>query len=86
MFGVGCLVLPEHEGDGGEEGDDSTKGDVAPRSRWQSWTVQQDVQTIQQVCYLRYIMSKRGAQDGNGGSKGETSRGGGGEEGELVIW
>ena len=25
-------LLPEHEGDGGEEGDDSTKGDVAPRS------------------------------------------------------
>jgi len=47
--------VPEHEGDGGEKGDDSAKGDVAPRSRRQSWTVQQDVQPIQEVRHLRGV-------------------------------
>ena len=45
--------LPEHESDGGEEGDNSAEGDVAPRGRRQSWTVQQDVQPIQEIRHLK---------------------------------
>ena len=51
-FGV-WWYIPEHESNGGEEGDDSAEGDVAPRGRRQSWTVQQDVQPIQKVRHLK---------------------------------
>ena len=61
--GVVCLVTPEHEGDGGEEGDDSTKCDVAPGCGRQSWAVQKDVQTVQKVPNLR-----KGMEVGGGGN------------------
>ena len=67
---VGCLVEPEHEGDGGEKGDDSTKGDVAPRCRRQGRTVQQDVQTIQEVRHLTKCKCMK-----VGGGKLEEARG-----------
>ena len=71
---VVCLVAPEHESDGGEEGDHSAKGDVAPRSRRQGGTVQQGVQTVQEVAHLR-----KGVKVGGGGNGGRMERTG-------VIW
>ena len=43
---------PEHEGNGGEQGDNSAKCDVSPRCGRQDGAVEEDVEAIQKVCHL----------------------------------
>jgi len=45
--------VPEHEGNGGEQGDNSAKCDVSPRRGRQGGAVEEDVEAIQKVSHLR---------------------------------
>ena len=65
---------PEHEGNGGEQGDNSTKCDVSPRRGRQGGAVEEDVEAMQKVSHLGGDWESESFLGIKGGRKEEFSK------------